>query len=123
MDLMLVHKFGYVLLTSALIALTGCGEKAAVISSFPMGQKVQVGKIVYSVLEAEWRTDVPGGKQPPKNRVLQIHLSVTNSGAEEISVPMLRLHDAAGKAGRLEIRYLDLDHLDRLLDRLLDRPS
>jgi len=24
-----------------------------------------------------------------------------------------------GKAGRIEIRYLDLDHLDRLLDRLL----
>ena len=27
--------------------------------------------------------------------------------------------DAPGKAGTIEIRYLDLDHLDRLLDRLL----
>jgi hypothetical protein len=28
--------------------------------------------------------------------VLQIHVTVTNTGAEEIAVPMLRLHDAAG---------------------------
>ena len=33
--------------------------------------------------------------------------------------PVLVLEDAPGKAGRIEIRYLDLDHLDRLLDRLL----
>jgi ParB family chromosome partitioning protein len=33
--------------------------------------------------------------------------------------PVLITEDAPGKAGRIEIRYLDLDHLDRLLDRLL----
>ncbi len=88
---MLVHKLTHVLLASSLLVLTGCGEKAAVISSFPMGQKVQVGKIVYSVLEAEWRTDVPGGKQTPRNRVLQLTLSITNSSSQEMSIPTLRL--------------------------------
>lgn len=33
--------------------------------------------------------------------------------------PVTLTEDAPGKAGRIEIRYLDLDHLDRLLDRLL----
>ena len=33
--------------------------------------------------------------------------------------PVLIHEDAPGKAGTLEIRYLDLDHLERLLDRLL----
>ncbi|HWO21299.1 MAG TPA: ParB/RepB/Spo0J family partition protein [Kofleriaceae bacterium] len=33
--------------------------------------------------------------------------------------PVTITEDEPGKAGRLEIRYLDLDHLDRLLDRLL----
>lgn len=91
---MLAHKLPYVLLASSLIALTGCGEKGTVISSFPMGQKVQVGKIVYSVLEAEWRSDVPGGKQPPKNRVLQLTMAITNSSSQETAIPTLRLISA-----------------------------
>ncbi|MEJ7599073.1 MAG: ParB/RepB/Spo0J family partition protein [Kofleriaceae bacterium] len=33
--------------------------------------------------------------------------------------PVVITEDEPGKAGRIEIRYLDLDHLDRLLDRLL----
>jgi len=33
--------------------------------------------------------------------------------------PVTIEEDEPGKAGRIEIRYLDLDHLDRLLDRLL----
>jgi len=91
---MLAHKLISVLLVSTLIALQGCGERVAPISSFPMGQKVQVGKIVYSVLEAEWRTDVPGGKQPPKNRILQLTMAITNSSSQEMSIPTLRLLNA-----------------------------
>lgn len=33
--------------------------------------------------------------------------------------PVTLTEDAPGKGGRIEIRYLDLDHLDRLLDTLL----
>ena len=33
--------------------------------------------------------------------------------------PVVITEDTPGKAGRIEIRYLNLDHLDRLLDRLL----
>ncbi|MDQ3369490.1 MAG: ParB/RepB/Spo0J family partition protein [Myxococcota bacterium] len=33
--------------------------------------------------------------------------------------PVAITEDEPGKAGRIEIRYMDLDHLDRLLDRLL----
>jgi ParB family chromosome partitioning protein len=33
--------------------------------------------------------------------------------------PVTITEDAPGKAGTVEIRYLDLDHLDRLLERLL----
>ncbi len=33
--------------------------------------------------------------------------------------PVKISEDAPGKAGRIEIRYMDLDHLERLLDRLL----
>jgi len=33
--------------------------------------------------------------------------------------PVKITEDAPGKSGRIEIRYMDLDHLERLLDRLL----
>ena len=33
--------------------------------------------------------------------------------------PVAITEDEPGKAGRIEIRYLSLDHLERLLDRLL----
>ena len=33
--------------------------------------------------------------------------------------PVSITEDEPGKAGRIEIKYLSLDHLDRLLDRLL----
>jgi ParB family chromosome partitioning protein len=33
--------------------------------------------------------------------------------------PVTLSEDAPGKGGRIEIRYIDLDHLDRLLDKLL----
>jgi ParB family chromosome partitioning protein len=33
--------------------------------------------------------------------------------------PVTITEDEPGKAGRIQIRYMDLDHLDRLLDRLL----
>lgn len=86
-----VHKLTCALLATSLFMLTDCGEKRAVVSSFAMGQKVQVGKIVYSVLEAEWRADVPGGKQQPKNRILQLTMAVTNSSSQDMSIPTLRL--------------------------------
>ena len=33
--------------------------------------------------------------------------------------PVNITEDEPGKSGRLEIRYMDLDHLERLLDKLL----
>jgi ParB family chromosome partitioning protein len=33
--------------------------------------------------------------------------------------PVTITEDEPGKAGRIEIRYMNLDHLERLLDRLL----
>lgn len=49
----------------------------------------------------------------PAVRDLEQRLTQSLGGPVEIA------ETEPGKAGRIEIRYLDLDHLDRLLDRLL----
>ena len=66
------------------------------------------------------RTDAATPPKPPKPstksasvRDLEERLTRTLGG------PVTITEDEPGKAGRIEIRYLDLDHLDRLLDRLL----
>jgi hypothetical protein len=83
--------------TGALLALqTSCLSGKKVVSTFPIGYKVQVGKLFYQVIDAQWITDLRGAKEPPKNRVLQVRLTVTNAGAVEASLPYLRLIDGAG---------------------------
>jgi hypothetical protein len=78
---------------SFLAACTSAKPRAI---SFAVGQKVPVGKLVYQVLEAQWLPEAPGSRQPPKNRILQLAISVTNSGSYEASIPFLHLIDAAG---------------------------
>lgn len=92
---MSLRAFLFFCLTAVLALVTGCGSKTKALT-LPIGEKVQVGKLSYQVIDASWHPEVAGLKQPPKNRVLQIHLTVTNTGAEEISVPMLHLLDASG---------------------------
>lgn len=92
-------------LLALMAALSGCTSKSAVLA-FPMGQRVQVGKLHYQVLEAEWLTEVQGAKQAPKNRVLRLRLTVTNSGGQETSMPLLHVLDASGNE-IMEISDLD----------------
>lgn len=84
------------LLSAAPLTFLSCGSSQIQAPTYPVGQKVQVGKIVYQVIEAQWASDAPGSRQPPKNRILQMHLTVINSSGQETTMPFLRLIDAAG---------------------------
>ena len=53
--------------------------------------------------------EVQGAKSPPKNRILHLHLNVTNAGALEASLPFLRLIDGAGNE-IMELADLEGNH-------------
>lgn len=58
-----------------------------------MGERVQMGPMVYTVLEAQWKpslTDTGTGR-PPKNRYLFLRISVTNSGGAVGGIPPFTL--------------------------------
>lgn len=64
------------------------------------------------------------GERPSKPREAPKGKSASVRDLEErltraLGGPVAITEDEPGKAGRIEIRYLDLDHLERLLDRLL----
>lgn len=57
----------------------------------------------------------PSGRVQKSASVRDLEERLTRS----LGGPVTITEDEPGKAGRVEIRYMDLDHLERLLDRLL----
>jgi len=88
--------FLYLAAALALLTAFSCSSGKPMAATYAIGEKVQVGKLFYQVIEAQWITELSGAKHPPKNRVLQLQLTVTNGGAEPASLPFLRLIDAKG---------------------------
>lgn len=77
------------------LAVAGCGKKAdtSSIGTFRMGERVQIGSMVYTILEAQYKPALndSGTGKPPKNRYLFVRVSVTNSGGSVAGVPPFTL--------------------------------
>jgi hypothetical protein len=87
------------LLGTAALTLSGCQKPKAARADFAMGDRVPVGAITYSVVEATWRTQLGESFKirTPENRFLLIKVSVTNGSGKDISIPLLTLEGANGK--------------------------
>lgn len=66
-------------------------------AAFKMGEKIEVGGLIYTVLEADWRSQLGEGAsaQVPKHRYLLLKLTVTNSGGQQRDIPLLQIENAA----------------------------
>jgi hypothetical protein len=64
-----------------------------------MGERVRIGPLTYTVLEAKWQHAISNDPQArfPKNRYVLIKLTVTNSGGQDVSFPMLTLQSGTGQ--------------------------
>ncbi|MDX2179369.1 MAG: DUF4352 domain-containing protein [Bryobacteraceae bacterium] len=85
---------------AAAILLGGCGSKQQGRLSFRMGERMQVGPLIYNVLEARWTAQLGGtfDARIPENRFLLLRLTVTNSGGKEAGMPLLSLEDGKGNS-------------------------
>jgi hypothetical protein len=74
-------------------AHVGCSPRrdTSLIGTFQMGERVQVGPLVYTILESEWKTALSEGGAAPKNRFLFLRLSIMNSGSQPVASPGLTL--------------------------------
>ena len=85
-----------------LAALSGCTKPPQI---HQLGEKVQLGGVVFSVLDAEWATDIDAGganAKTPQHRFLIVHLTIANTGSKEATIPLLHVI-AADKAEHLEL--------------------
>ena len=76
------------------------GKSTAEAKGYRMGERVEVGPLIYNVMDTEWKEQLgegPGARIP-KNRFLMIHLSVTNSGVSDSAIPVMTLLDAGGQS-------------------------
>ena len=99
------HRFA-IPLGLALIFLSACGESSSTDSIvYKMGDKVPVGTVVYTVLEADWRSELAGEGLPqtPKNRFLVLKVSITNGGGAQVAIPMLTVENVR-KESAMEVQ-------------------
>jgi hypothetical protein len=84
-----------------------------------MGERVQVGPLVYQVLESDWRSELGGGGRTPKERYLFTKVSITNGSGSPVSVPAFTI-EGAGKTYS-EVSE-DMDKVDNWLGLLRTIP-
>jgi hypothetical protein len=105
---MMTHK-SLVLPSVAILLTLGCGSASAPTKTHAMGELVQTGALVYTVTEAEWRNELAGGPSGvihPKHRFLTLRVNISNSGSQELSVPLLQVEDSSGAS------YSELDEVE-----------
>ena len=94
----------FLALTGATFLSLACsGRKAGAGGmTFRMGERATVGKLIYNVTQAEWKTNLGEGASArvPDHRFLVVRVSVTNSGTDQASMPLLKLFDANGNEHR-----------------------
>ena len=103
-------------------ALLGLEEPAAMERAARTVVEKQLSVRATEALVKKSRADANAPTKPPK--ALAPAKSASVRDLEErltraLGGPVTITEDEPGKAGRIEIRYVNLDHLDRLLDRLL----
>ncbi len=80
---------------AACLLLAGCSEVSSSARKrlYHMGERVEAGALVYTVLEAEWQPQLGEGANArvPQHQFLMLRVSVTNSSIREVSIPQLRL--------------------------------
>ena len=87
----------------AWVLAAGCGAPPAQRTNgkmYKMGERVQVGPLIYTVLDTEWLDSLGGGQElrMPRHRFLAVRVSVTNSGIATSGIPPMTLTGAGGNS-------------------------
>jgi hypothetical protein len=63
-----------------------------------MGDKVLLGRLIYTVYETQWLTQIPQEPSPrvPQNRFFLVRMSVVNSGGNAVISPHVTIEDGKG---------------------------
>ncbi len=87
---------------SAAMMLAACSSSEASfpVRIHPMGERVELGHIIYTVFETQWMTHMGEGPlaRVPQNRFFLVRMSAVNSGGGDVMIPNLTIQDDNGNA-------------------------
>ncbi len=86
---------------AVLLCAAGCSSLPShSVRTYRMGDTVQLGKLVYNVYDNRWLTHMGEGTgaRIPRDRFFMVRVSVSNTGTEEILVPIMTITDDSGNA-------------------------
>jgi Domain of unknown function (DUF4352) len=83
-----------------LLLAAGCSSGPDKTHTYAMGERVELGHIIYTVFETEWMTQIGSGldAKVPQNRFFLVRLSASNSGNADVLVPGMSVVDDNGNA-------------------------
>jgi hypothetical protein len=90
----------FVLPLLAVLFLSSCGDeqKSFPVRTYNMGDRIELGHIVYVVFETQWLTHIGEGAEAriPQHRFFLVRLSALNGGGSEVTVPNMTIQDDSG---------------------------
>ena len=82
------------------LVLVSCSSRGPenTVSTFRMGEKVQVGKLIFTILETTWHSQLGEGTTArlPGQRFLLVRIAVINSGSQDTQIPPFTLLGDSG---------------------------
>ncbi|MCU1260437.1 MAG: hypothetical protein JWO80_3322 [Bryobacterales bacterium] len=90
------------LFVSLALAATGCTSltKGGDVGTFKIGDRAQVGWLIYNVIDTQWDVKLGLGPAPriPKSRFFIVNMTVVNSGPTDQTIPTFNLVDDQGES-------------------------
>jgi hypothetical protein len=88
-------------LAAGILLFSGCkpAPTAFPVRTYPMGEKVSLGSLTYTVIETEYLTQIGEGPTPriPQNRFFLVKITVGNGGSQTANVGAFQVEDDSGK--------------------------
>ena len=81
-----------------MLVLSACTAKPKPPRTFPLGDKITVGHLVYAAYETQWLPQIGRGPDAriPQSRFFLVRISITNSSGASITSPNLSIVDDNG---------------------------
>jgi hypothetical protein len=86
------------LFASFFLVSCGDGDRPFPVRTYTLGEKVELGHIIYQVFETQWLTHIGDGPDAriPQNRYFLVRFSAVNSAGGDLIVPNMTIQDDAG---------------------------
>jgi hypothetical protein len=89
-------------LASFFLVSCGDGDRPFPVRTYNLGEKVELGHIIYQVFETQWLTHIGDGPEArvPQNRFFLVRISAANSGGSDLIIPNMTIQDDSGMTYR-----------------------